>query len=141
MDYREVSVDREFLLTLSYGADYHEEIESFAADRDVEAARDGGTGAVEDVELGIFDQDEFEYETVAFEEPLEVVACMGSVALDEAGTPVADAHVTLARPSGQAIAGRLERATVFSGECYLRTFAESLDRERDETTGRDGWAV
>jgi predicted DNA-binding protein with PD1-like motif len=141
MDYREVSGDREFLLTLSYGADWREEIERFATDQDVTAAWFVGWGAVEDAELAFYDQDAFETETVAFAEPLEVAACVGSVVLDEEGDPVADAHVTLSRPSGQALAGRLDRATVFSGELYLRAFEEPLERERSETTGRHGWAV
>ncbi|MGM0398881.1 MAG: PPC domain-containing DNA-binding protein [Halobacteriota archaeon] len=140
MDYREVSGGREFLLTLSYGADWREEIEAFAAEKSVEAAWFVGTGAFEDADLQYFDQDAFAFETVSFEEPLEVAACVGSVSLRD-GDPIADAHVTLSRPSGQAIAGRLDRGTVFTGECYLRTFEEPLERERSETTGRDGWAV
>ncbi|MFW5937299.1 MAG: PPC domain-containing DNA-binding protein [Halanaeroarchaeum sp.] len=141
MDYREVTGDREFLLSLSYGADWREEIERFAAEHDVEAAWFVGRGAVEDAELASYDQDDFEDETVSFAEPLEVATCVGSVAIGDEDAPVVDAHVTLSRPSGQALAGRLERATVFSAQVYLRSFEEAIEWERSETTGRDGWAV
>ena len=141
MDYREVSGDREFLLSLSYGADWHEEIESFAAENDVAAAWFAGTGAVETAELGWYDQDDFRYETVSFEEPLEVTACVGSIAEGEDEEPLADAHVTLSRPSGQALSGRLHRARVFAGDLYVRTFEDPLAWDRDEATGRDRWGV
>ncbi|MFB6094623.1 MAG: PPC domain-containing DNA-binding protein [Halanaeroarchaeum sp.] len=135
MDYREVTGDREFFLTLAQGTDWHEEIATFAAERDVATAWFVGSGAVEDAAVGIYDQDDFEERTVSFAEPLEVPICVGSVTRTD-GEPSVSASVTLARPSGQALAGRLLDATVFSGECYLRTFEETIDRRRDEATGR-----
>jgi len=140
MDYRAVTSDREFLLSPAHGADLLDEVQSFAADHDVEAAWFSGMGAVQDADLRYYDQDDFEYHTVSFEEPLGIAALVGNVASQDE-TLVVHAHAVLARPSGQAIAGHLDRATVFSGEYYLRTFEEPLERESDPTTDLDAWAL
>jgi predicted DNA-binding protein with PD1-like motif len=47
--------------------------------------------------------------------------------------------VTLSRRSGQALAGHLERATVFAGEVYVRGLDTELVREHDPATDLDLW--
>lgn len=136
MDYRAVSSDREFLLTPAHGADLLDEVQAFAVDHDVEAAWFSGTGAVQDADLRYYDQDEFEDVSVSFEEPLTLAALTGTVAMAD-DEPVVQAHAVLARPSGQAIAGRLDRATVFAVELDLRAFEEPLERGPDPTTDLD----
>jgi hypothetical protein len=138
MNYREVETSREFLLRLDTGADWRREIEEFAAREDVEAAWFVGMGAVQDAEVWFYDQEETEYRSVSFEEPLEVASCVGNVAeLDD--ELFAHTHVALSRPSGQTLAGHLNAATVFAGEVYLRAFDEPLARSHDETTDLDLW--
>jgi hypothetical protein len=138
MNARELSVDREFLASLEHGTDWREEIEEFAAREGIESAWFDAMGAVQDAELWYYDQDRQEYQSVTFEEPLEVAACVGNVALLD-GEPFAHTHAVLSRPSGQAVAGHLNAATVFAGEVYLRSFEEPLAREHDETTDLDLW--
>ncbi|MBP2251996.1 putative DNA-binding protein with PD1-like motif [Halarchaeum solikamskense] len=139
MDAREVTGDREFAVRLDYGTEWIDEIESFAAAADVEAGWFHATGAVEDAELAYYDQDAFAYETVSYDEPLEVASCTGTIALDDDDDPAIAAHVVLSRPSGQSIAGALERATVFDGELYCRTFDDYLTRDVDPAGGRALW--
>jgi hypothetical protein len=138
MNARELSVDREFLASLEHGADWREEIEEFAAREGIESAWFNAMGAVQDAELWYYDQGDTEYQSVTFDEPLEVAACVGNVALLD-GDPFAHTHAVLSRPSGQAVAGHLNAATVFAGEVYLRSFEEPLAREHDETTDLDLW--
>jgi hypothetical protein len=138
MNARELSVDREFLASLEHGTDWREEIEEFAAREGIESAWFDAMGAVQDAELWYYDQDRQEYQSVTFDEPLEVAACVGNVALLD-GEPFAHTHAVLSRPSGQAVAGHLNAATVFAGEVYLRSFEEPLAREHDETTDLDLW--
>lgn len=136
MDARECSVRSEYLASLDTGADWREEIEDFAARTDVGAAWFSGTGSVDDAELWFYDRGEREYRSVTFDEPLEVAAAQGTVTrLD--GDPFARTHAVLSRESGQALAGYLDAATVFSGELYLRTFEEPIERTHDEATGLD----
>jgi predicted DNA-binding protein with PD1-like motif len=138
MNYREVTGSREFLLRLDTDADWRGEIEEFAATQEIDAAWFLGMGAVQDAEIWFYDQSDYEYRSVRFDEPLEVASCVGNVALldDE---PFAHTHVALSRPSGQTLAGHLNAATVFAGEVYLKTFEEPLEREHDDVTDLDLW--
>jgi len=138
MDAREVTGEREFVVRLGYGEDWCEEIEAFTVAADVDAGWFHATGAVEDAELAYYDQDEFAYETVTYDEPLEVAACTGTIAMRD-GEPEALVRAVLSRPSGQAVAGVLRRATVFDGELYCRVFEDPLTRDVDPSGGRALW--
>jgi len=138
MNVREVTGGREFVASLDHGAEWREELETLAVDEDLDAAWFVGMGAVQDAELWYYDQDDFEYKAAEFDEPLEVAACVGNVS-DLDGEPFAHTHVTLSRRSGQALAGHLERATVFAGEVYVRELDTELVREHDPATDLDLW--
>ena len=138
MNYREVSGDREFVARLGHDEEWRSEIESLAADEDVDAAWFVAMGAVQDATVWFYDQSELEYREVEFDEPLEVASCVGNISwLD--GDRFAHTHAVLSRKSGQTLAGHLDSATVFAGELYMRTFEEELEREPDEPTDLDLW--
>jgi predicted DNA-binding protein with PD1-like motif len=138
MHVREVTGGREFVCRLETGADWRQEIESFAAARDVDAAWFLAMGAVQDAELSFYDQERTEYESVTFDEPLEVAACVGNVAWlgDER---FAHTHAVLSRRDGETLAGHLDSATVFAGEVYVRELDTELVRSHDEPTDLDLW--
>ena len=138
MDYRSVETTEEYVCRLDHGADWRAEIESLADEEAIDAAFFYGLGAVEDAEVWFYDQDDREYRSVFFDEPLEVAACVGNVAL-LAGDRFAHTHAVLSRRNGQALAGHLDGGTVFAGEVYFRAFAEPLEREHDEVTDLDLW--
>ncbi|SEO59432.1 hypothetical protein SAMN04487948_103399 [Halogranum amylolyticum] len=153
MNYREVTASREFVARLEHGADWREEIEEFAAREEIDAAWFTAMGAVQDAELWYYDQDDQEYQSVTFDEPLEVASCVGNVSLldsegqspsgsrtqSDDGDHFAHTHVVLSRRSGQTLAGHLNAATVFAGEVHLRAFDEALEREHDDVTDLDLW--
>lgn len=138
MHYREVSTSREFLARLETGMDWREEIEELADMEGVDAGWFNAMGAVSDAEVWFYDQDEGEYRSVEFDEPLEVAMCVGNIALLD-GDRFAHTHAVLSRQSGQALAGHLNAGTVFAGEVYMRAFDEPLEREHDEVTDLDLW--
>ena len=138
MDYREVESSAEYLARLETGADWRQEIEDLARAEDVEAGWFNAMGAVQDAEVWFYDQDDQEYQSVTFDEPLEVAACVGNIA-DLEGDVFAHTHAVLSRKSGQALAGHLDAGTVFAGEVYLRAFDEPLVREHDPETDLDLW--
>ena len=138
MNYREVTQTGEYLARLETGADWREEIESLAREVGAEAGWFNAMGAVQDADVWFYDQDDKEYQSVTFDEPLEVAACVGNIALLD-GELFAHTHAVLSRPSGQALAGHLDSATVFAGEVHLRTFETPLERAHDETTDLDLW--
>ncbi|MFQ3475603.1 DNA-binding protein [Halonotius sp. F2-221B] len=138
MNYREVTVTGEYVARLETGADWRAEIEDLAREVDAEAGWFSAIGSVEDAEVWFYDQDDREYQSVDFEEPLEVAACVGNVSLLD-GDLFAHTHAVLSRRSGQALAGHINTATVFAGELYFRAFEEPLRREYDEMTALDLW--
>lgn len=138
MHYREVQTKREFVARMETGADWREELETLADEAGIDAGFFCALGALQDAELWFYDQREKEYESVTFEEPLEVAACLGTIAWLDAER-FAHTHAVLSRPSGQAIAGHLDSGTVFAGECYMREFEGELVREVDPTTELDLW--
>jgi len=156
MDYQAVTPSRSLVVTLEYGAGLAGELEAAAAAADLASARFVGAGAVEDAEIGYYDQDEFEYATVSFEEPLGMPVVQGMIARVEESVPTgeqppaeerpddetarrpeADIWGVFARPSGQAIAGEVIEATVFGGQVFVQGFEEPLGRERHDATGMD----
>jgi predicted DNA-binding protein with PD1-like motif len=140
MRYQEVDGGRSFVTRLETGADWRAEIESFADEAGIDAGFFFGLGAVEDAELYYYDQEDQEYTSTEFGEPLEVATCVGNVAwLD--GDRFAHTHVVCSREDGSSVAGHLEGATVFAGELYLRELDVQLDREPNETTGLDLWML
>jgi len=140
MDYREVEGSREFVARLATGDDWRGQIEDFASQEGIDAAFFVGLGAVQDAELWYYDQTDQEYYPEAFDEPLEVAACVGNISLLE-GDPFAHTHAVLSRDDGSTVAGHLNAATVFAGELYVRAFEDTLERAHDETTDLDLWPL
>lgn len=140
MDYRTVESSREFVARMDHGVDWRAQIEAFAEEEGINAAFFYGLGAVQDAELLFYDQDEEEYRPIAFDEPLEVTACVGNVSQLE-GEQFAHTHMTLSDSDGQTVAGHLDRATTYAGELYIRAFDTELIRQRDGTTDLDLWEL
>jgi predicted DNA-binding protein with PD1-like motif len=138
MQYERFTPRDAYLARLDTGADWREEIETLASEADVEAGWFNAMGAVQDAEIWFYDQDNEEYRPESFDEPLEVAACVGNIALLD-GDVFAHTHAVFSRPDGSTVAGHLDSATVFAGEVYLWAFEESLVREYDERTGLDLW--
>lgn len=132
---RELSVTDEYLLRPEHGADWRSEIEAFADRRGIDGAAFHGQGTVSDADLWTYDRTDREFRSVRFDEGLSMPACLGTVSIDETGARIADVGAVLARPSGQALAGRLAGATAVSGRLSLRAFAEPIERRPDERTG------
>lgn len=140
MDYRELGDGREFVARLETGADWRGEIESLADDAGVDAGFFVALGAVSAVELFFYDQETKEYDSIEFDEPLEVAACVGNISwLDD--ERFAHTHAVCSRADGSTVAGHLNSGTVFAGEVYLREFDAYLEREHDETTDLDLWPL
>ena len=140
MDYRQVEGAREYVARLEHGRDWRGQIEAFAAEEGIDAAIFFGLGAVQDAELLFYDQDKQEYDSVRFEEPLEMTPAVGNISLLGDGR-FAHTHATLSREDGSTVAGHLESATTFAGELYVREFETPLEREHDPVTDLDLWPL
>jgi predicted DNA-binding protein with PD1-like motif len=140
MDYQEVDGAREYVARLEHGRDWRGQIEDFAETEGIDAAFFVGLGAVKDVELLYYDQDDQEYNAVAFDEPLEMTPAVGNISWLGDGR-FAHTHVVCSRADGSAVAGHLDTATTFAGELYVREFDTTLEREHDEVTDLDLWPL
>jgi hypothetical protein len=140
MHFREVTPERTLLVEFAYDESLAAELAAFAEAAGLESAWVLGSGALRGAELAVYDQDALVSETVAYDEPLEMPLVTGTIAAG-GDSPDVGLQAVLARPSGQALAGRLESATVFGGQALVWGLAESLDRERDPDTGMDRLAL
>ncbi|MFW5965302.1 MAG: PPC domain-containing DNA-binding protein [Halodesulfurarchaeum sp.] len=124
-----VSPDRTLLVSLEYDEPLKVALQTALEETGLATAWLIGHGALREATLATYDQDHLEAVPIDLDEPLEMPLLLGSVGKHT------NLHATLARASGQSLAGRLEAATVFGGEALLWGFAESLDREPDPATG------
>lgn len=138
MESRRVDSSEEYLARFEKGADWREEIENLARTKEITAGWFTALGAVQDAEIWFYDQSDQEYQSVIFDEPLEVASCVGNVSILDDDV-FAHTHAVLSREDGETLAGHLNGGTVFAGEIYLKAFDEELVREYHEPTGLDLW--
>jgi len=140
MNYTQVDGKREYVARLEGGRDWRGQIEDFADEEGIDAAFFVGLGAVEDATLFFYDQDDLEYDSITFDEPLEMTPAVGNISWLGDGR-FAHTHAVLSREDGSTVAGHLDSATTFAGELYVREFDTRLEREHDETTDLDLWPL
>ena len=97
------------VLALEPGDELIRSLIAFARHEDVDAAVLTGLGAVRGVELGFYHLDRQEYERRRFDEPLEVCALVGNLALLD-GEPFPHVHGVFGRPDGSTVGGHVFEA-------------------------------
>ncbi len=127
--------ERAWVLVPERGADAVSEIEAWAAERGVRAARLTAIGGFERAVLGWFDWDTKDYRRIAVAEQSEVVSLVGDIAL--AGDDVTlHAHVVLGRSDGSAVAGHLLEGMIRPTlEVMVVQSPAHLERRHDPETG------
>jgi len=103
--------ERTIALIFDQGDEVIANVERFANDHGLSAARFTAIGAFQQVTLGYFDWERKDYERIAFDEQLEVLSLIGDVALDGTKAKV-HAHVVLGRRDATALGGHLLEARV-----------------------------
>jgi predicted DNA-binding protein with PD1-like motif len=127
--------ERTFVLVFEKGDEAIGELEAFAREHDLGAARFTGIGAFTDAKLGYFDRGRKEYEEIPVSDQVEVLSLLGDVALEE-GEPKVHAHVVLGRSDGAALGGHLLEAHVWPTlEVVLDESPAHLRKRSDPETG------
>jgi predicted DNA-binding protein with PD1-like motif len=127
--------ERTFALVFATGDEVKSELERFAREQSLSAARVSGIGALMDVALGYFDWEKKEYDENRFDEQLEVVSLNGDVALKD-GEPALHAHLAVGRADGTALGGHLVEAHVRPTlEIVVVESPAHLRKEVDAETG------
>ncbi|MBN2495098.1 MAG: DNA-binding protein [Deltaproteobacteria bacterium] len=125
---------------LERGDDLVEALTRFCAQHGVQAGCLSGLGALEQAELGYYDQAEGRYRTRALRGGLEIASLLGNVSLKR-GAPFVHAHLVLADGQQACFGGHaMPGCRVFA--CEFAVWAvegEVLERRPDAATGLDLW--
>ena len=126
---------RTFALVCDTGDEALATLTRFAKEQNLTAARFTAIGAFSDVVLGFFEWEKKDYERIALDEQVEVLALVGDVALD-GGKPKVHAHVVVGLRSGHTRGGHLLEAHVRPTlEVIVTESPGYLKREHDAELG------
>ena len=125
---------------LPRGADMLPSLNEAAAKLGIEAGTVQAIGAVSELVVGCYLQDEKRYVTVPFPEHLEIASAIGNVSLKE-DAPFVHMHVTATDREGRTVGGHLMEGTkVFLIEAYFRALGGAAPvREHEEDLGLAVW--
>jgi uncharacterized protein len=127
--------ERTYALVFDKGDEVIAELEAFARERAMTAARFTAIGAFSDVKLGYFDREQKDYLEIPLAEQVEVLSLLGDVA-EKDGEPKVHAHVVIGGRDGGARGGHLLAAHVWPTlEVILEESPRHLRRKVDEETG------
>lgn len=128
-------------LRLKKGGDLLALLEHFVREEDITWGVVSVIGAVERAAVGFYNQETRSYETIGFNEELEVCSCQGNVSLKD-GQPFVHVHITLADKTGKAFGGHLMPGTiVFAGEAGIAELSgDGPIRQVDPATGLALWS-
>jgi predicted DNA-binding protein with PD1-like motif len=127
--------ERTYALVFDKGDSVLPELETFAREHGITAARFTAIGAFSDVKLGYFDRDRKDYLEIPLAEQVEALSLLGDVA-EEKGRPKVHAHVVVGLRDGRTRGGHLLEAHVWPTlEVILDESPEHLRKRSDAETG------
>lgn len=134
-----------YRIRLERGEEVMETLTAFCKEKDITHGTIAGLGAIEQAELGYYNLKEKEYTSQLHQEPHEVVAMSGNVALleviddSEDGIgydPFLHIHVVLSDSENRAFGGHLFKGYVaVTLEVEIIVYSEAVQRVHDDTIG------
>ena len=124
------------VLRIQKGEEILDTIKAVCEQEKVALAEVSGIGAVNDVTLGVFNSEKFEYESQQFTGDMEIASCTGNVSQMK-GQTYLHLHMVVGNVTrGVVHAGHLNRAKVsLTGEFIIRRIDGSVDRECSPEVG------
>lgn len=140
--YHDVETSYRLLGKLGHGLDLLEELTAICAGQNLQLGRVEALGALQRATVGFYDQTQRVYESLTFDEGLEILSLIGNVSMKD-GAPMVHAHVTLARHDGSVIGGHLmPGCIIFACEFILQAFqGPPYNRGHDAATGLPLWEM
>ncbi len=127
--------EKTYAVIFDKGDEVVAELEAFAREHALTAARFTAIGAFSDVKLGFFDRDQKDYLAIPVAEQVEVLSLLGDVA-EKDGEPKVHAHVVIGGRDGAARGGHLLEGHVWPTlEVILEESPAHLRRKIDKETG------
>jgi hypothetical protein len=124
------------------GEDLAEAIKKRAEESNIKAGIFFLIGSLKEVMLGYYK--EGKYKSIQLGGPLEIVSCMGNIAVDEKGEVMIHAHVVVADEKGEAFGGHLMMGSHVGATAELvmiEAVGVDLQRVLDEKTELKLWRL
>jgi len=136
---REFEGGRSLLARLDHGAEIIGQITSLIRENDIRAGHLNVIGALDQAEIGYYDQLSHSYQGIQINEPVELASCSGNISL-LGGRPYAHVHAVLSGMKGKVWAGHLTSGRIFAAELYVQELVgPDLIRSKDSITGLNLW--
>lgn len=125
-----------YVVKLPYGGDLLNSIKKVAEEMNIRTASFTAIGAVKKARVSYYDQTAKKYNELIFDEPMEIVSCIGNVT-EIKGDAIVHAHLILSDEKGRAFGGHLLEGTeLFACELMLNEYRSlRITRKYDERTG------
>ena len=126
-----------FVSRMVQGEDVLRTIQEIASEKKISAGQLTLIGAISKATLGYFDRESKQYRSFSIDEDLEVVSCMGNIAIAENGDYIVHAHMIVADEKGKCYGGHLMEGCEVSVtiELIINVFDGKLLRAIDTDTG------
>ena len=125
-----------YVVKLPYGGDLLKSIKRVVRDMNIHAASLTAIGAVKKARVSYYDQTAKKYNELIFDEPMEIVSCVGNIT-EMRGDTIVHAHLILSDEKGRAFGGHLLEGTeLFACELMINEYKNlRISRKYDERTG------
>lgn len=128
--------ERTFVIVLDSGDEAKGGLTSFAREHKTFAAQFTAVGGFRRGVLGYFDPDQKTYLKIPVDEQVELLSCVGDIALKSDGSPEVHAHVVVGRRDGSTRGGHLLEAEVWpTMEIVVNDVPQHLRRVHNDETG------
>ena len=138
--FRNYTIKKTIMGRIDNGKDLLSEINSFLTKHNIKAGKIEGIGAIQKGNLGYYNQENKEYQTIVINSPMEIVSLLGNISLKQ-GKVFSHCHISLADGHGNVKGGHLmEGCVVFAFEFIITVFdGTALIRGFDEATKLPLW--
>jgi uncharacterized protein len=137
----EAKEGRTFIGRFDAKADLLDSLTSLCKQENIRLGTFSVIGALENVKLGYYKQDEKKYvKCLDITKKLEIASCIGNISLLD-GEIFVHAHITVADHQGQTVAGHLMAdSRIFAAEYHIQELTGiELKRKFDQETGLNLW--
>ncbi|MBI2126984.1 MAG: DNA-binding protein [Thaumarchaeota archaeon] len=136
MSFVKSGIANSYVVKLPYAGDLLNSIKKVAKEMNIRTASFTAIGAVKKARVSYYDQTAKKYGELIFDEPMEIVSCIGNITEME-GDIIVHAHLVLSDEKGRASGGHLLGGTeLFACELMLNEYKSlRINRKYDEMTG------
>ena len=126
----------DYIIRFDRGDELITELTGLCKEENIRAGSISGLGASDEVTLGVFNLNTFQYEKTTFRGVFEIASCVGNASRKD-GEVYLHLHMTVANPStGQIYAGHLNACHIsLTGEFFLHAVDAEVEREYSDQVG------